>query len=187
MTSRSRSLLLLTTLPLHHLVLTGCLQYYAHQNMLRVFVVGTTTFGKASVQEITPLSYGCALLTTMLYYLPEIPALQAVGITPDIIAKPETVPEYELRWVEELYGKEASLPNHITRDEATSTQHLPVKKEHHVQTKRAHMSPAEIEASLPKSIAQDHLVHTCLTLSVYHLAVTHMPEKVAIALMQWHT
>ena len=165
-------------------VLTGCLQYYAHQNKgLRVFVVGTTTFGKASVQEITPLSYGCALkLTTMLYYLPGNTCLQAVGITPDIIAKPKTVPEYELRWVEELYGKEASLPNHITRDEVEGRPRntTPVKKEHHVQTKRAHMSPAEIEASLQKSIAQDHLVHTCLTLSnVYHLAVTHMPEKVA--------
>lgn len=51
----------------------------------RAVVIGTTTFGKASVQSIIPLSDDAALrLTTARYYTPKGTSIQNTGITPDI-------------------------------------------------------------------------------------------------------
>jgi carboxyl-terminal processing protease len=51
-------------------------------------VLGTTTFGKASVQTIIPLDDGSGLrLTTALYYTPSGRSIQATGIVPDVIVK----------------------------------------------------------------------------------------------------
>ena len=55
-------------------------------------VVGTTTFGKGSVQTILPLSDGAGLrLTTAKYYTPKGRSIQSTGITPDIVVKREPV------------------------------------------------------------------------------------------------
>ncbi|MBU1008243.1 S41 family peptidase [Candidatus Dependentiae bacterium] len=102
-------------------ILAGCLRYYSekNQNNLSVFLVGTKTFGKGSVQEVVPISNGCALkITTMLYYLPDGNSIQAKGIEPDFVVKPKTIPEKEIQWVKELYGEETALKNHITAEEA---------------------------------------------------------------------
>lgn len=51
----------------------------------RALIVGTQTFGKGSVQTITPLENGGALtLTTALYYTKSGHSLQARGVAPDI-------------------------------------------------------------------------------------------------------
>lgn len=51
----------------------------------RALVLGTQTFGKGSVQTITPLQNGGALtLTTALYYTKSGRSLQALGVKPDI-------------------------------------------------------------------------------------------------------
>jgi carboxyl-terminal processing protease len=87
---------------------------------LLVFLVGTSTFGKGSVQEVIPISNGCALkLTTMLYYLPDDLSIQATGIEPDFLVKPKFFSADRERWVIEMYGKESSLKEHITVKEAT--------------------------------------------------------------------
>lgn len=103
-------------------ILAGALKHHAEKNNgnhnLRVFLVGTTTFGKGSVQELVPVESGCAIkITTMLYYLPDDSSIQAKGIAPDFLIKPKAIPEEEMKWVNELYGKEAALKNHITVDE----------------------------------------------------------------------
>ena len=60
----------------------------ALQDNGRALVVGTQTFGKASVQTVIPLEDGSALkLTTARYYTPKGRSIQAEGITPDIIVK----------------------------------------------------------------------------------------------------
>lgn len=67
----------------------------------RAVLVGTRTFGKGSVQTITPLDNGGGLsLTTALYYLKNGESIQLTGVAPDVevkIAKetsdtPETSP-----------------------------------------------------------------------------------------------
>ncbi|RVC91190.1 S41 family peptidase, partial [Mesorhizobium sp. M2A.F.Ca.ET.017.03.2.1] len=57
----------------------------ALQDLRRVTVVGTQSFGKGSVQTIIPLGENGALrLTTALYYTPSGKSIQGKGITPDI-------------------------------------------------------------------------------------------------------
>jgi carboxyl-terminal processing protease len=58
----------------------------ALQDHERALIMGTTTFGKGSVQTILPLPDGSALkLTIARYYTPKDRSIQAKGITPDIV------------------------------------------------------------------------------------------------------
>ncbi len=101
-------------------ILGGALRHYSSQenSNLSVFLVGTPTFGKGSVQKVIPISNGCALKqTTELYFLPNDSSIQAKGIQPDLLIKPKTIPEAELKWINEFYGKETSLKHHITAGE----------------------------------------------------------------------
>jgi len=113
-------------------ILAGCLAHHSKEGVqiveqkgkqkiahnLMVFIVGTPTFGKGSVQELIPIKNGCALkLTTMLYFLPNNVSIQATGIKPDFLVQPKLVPHEQMRWVDQLYGKENSLKNHITEKE----------------------------------------------------------------------
>jgi carboxyl-terminal processing protease len=60
----------------------------ALQDNGRALIIGTKTFGKASVQTVIPLADGSALkLTTARYYTPNGRSIQAEGIKPDIIVK----------------------------------------------------------------------------------------------------
>jgi len=57
----------------------------ALQDNKRALVLGSTTFGKGSVQILFPLSDGSGLsLTTAMYYTPSGRSIQASGIEPDI-------------------------------------------------------------------------------------------------------
>ena len=60
----------------------------ALQDLNRAIILGTTTFGKGSVQTIIPLSDGSALrLTTARYYTPSGRVIQENGIKPDIVVE----------------------------------------------------------------------------------------------------
>ena len=65
----------------------------------------------------------------MLYYLPDGVSIQARGIKPDFTVKPKFVPVDEMKWVNELYGKETALKNHITVEEVTGEKAVQPKKE----------------------------------------------------------
>lgn len=57
----------------------------AIQDHRRGLIVGTTTFGKGSVQTIIPLPGGAGLrVTTARYFTPNGKSIQALGITPDV-------------------------------------------------------------------------------------------------------
>jgi len=58
----------------------------ALQDHKRAIILGTTTFGKGSVQTILPLPEGAGLrLTTAKYYTPSGDSIQATGIKPDMV------------------------------------------------------------------------------------------------------
>ena len=64
-------------------IVAGALQDHG-----RALILGTTTFGKGSVQTILPMLNGAALkLTTARYYTPNSRSIQATGITPDVVSQ----------------------------------------------------------------------------------------------------
>jgi carboxyl-terminal processing protease len=64
-------------------IVAGALQDHG-----RAVVMGTTTFGKGSVQTIIPLSDGSGLrLTTAKYFTPKGRSIHGKGVTPDIVVE----------------------------------------------------------------------------------------------------
>ena len=64
-------------------IVAGALQDHG-----RALILGTTTFGKGSVQTILPMLNGAALkLTTARYYTPNNRSIQATGIKPDVVSQ----------------------------------------------------------------------------------------------------
>jgi carboxyl-terminal processing protease len=87
----------------------------ALQDNGRALIMGTQTFGKASVQTVIPLEDGSALkLTTARYYTPKGRSIQAEGIKPDIIVKymkPKEDADNTAWWEDRI--KEKDLKGHI--------------------------------------------------------------------------
>ncbi len=83
----------------------------ALQDHQRAVVMGSTSFGKGSVQNVLPLQDGRAIkLTTARYYTPGGRSIQAEGIEPDI-----RVARAEIRVIEGLGGiKESDLSGHLS-------------------------------------------------------------------------
>lgn len=125
-------------------ILAGALRHHSEKSYevgkkkgrkFLVFLLGVQSFGKGSVQEVIPISNGCALkLTTMMYELPDDLSIQAKGVTPDFVFKPRFVPVDEMKWIEDLYGKETSLKHHISAEEA---QGKPAISEEKVKAQKA--------------------------------------------------
>jgi carboxyl-terminal processing protease len=85
----------------------------ALQDWGRAVIVGTTSFGKGSVQTILPLGDGSGLrLTTAKYYTPKGRSIQSTGITPDIVVKlqAQTVAKAGEKDVKEAEPKTAKAP-----------------------------------------------------------------------------
>ncbi|MGI6680515.1 MAG: S41 family peptidase [Bdellovibrionota bacterium] len=87
----------------------------------RALILGTKSFGKGSVQTITPLSNGGAItLTTALYYTKSENSIQAKGVEPDIIIEDNTYVHNNINDQEEaepLEIKEKDLPGAIKNPE----------------------------------------------------------------------
>jgi carboxyl-terminal processing protease len=86
----------------------------ALQDHKRAVLVGEKTFGKGSVQVVLPITDKEGIkLTVARYYLPSGRTIQAVGVTPDIIA-------YGGKSVEKTEGKfnikEADLKKHLEKE-----------------------------------------------------------------------
>jgi carboxyl-terminal processing protease len=86
------------------------------QDHKRAVILGTTTFGKASVQTVLPLKDKRGLkLTTALYYTPAGTSIQARGIVPDIMVENVTIPKQKPSDSDDLMSiHEADLDGHIT-------------------------------------------------------------------------
>lgn len=90
----------------------------AFQDHGRALILGERTFGKGSVQTITPLENGGALtLTTALYYTKSGKSIQVTGVTPDIELEQNPQrsiePEQTEQEREELKIREGDLPGAI--------------------------------------------------------------------------
>ena len=87
----------------------------ALQDHKRAVILGTTTFGKGSVQTILPLDDNSALrLTTARYYTPSGRSIQATGIVPDIVLENVLMARVGEGPGRRMPGlREANLPRHF--------------------------------------------------------------------------
>lgn len=101
----------------------------AIQDHKRGVIVGTTTFGKGSVQTILPMPGGSGLrLTTARYYTPDGRSIQATGIVPDV--EVPFIPFVEQNTDKQLslaLVREADLKNHILNKDSGEAK-SPTKK-----------------------------------------------------------
>lgn len=135
-------------------IVAGALQKYGEMKKKHhFFVVGTSTFGKGSVQEIIPLKSGAALkLTTLLYYFADGSCLQALGIRPDFFVNFTHLPETKESPAAPRRGKETTLKNYITRKEAV------------IKTESAKFQPCIKTTPLQTLVQKDSQVKGCLQL-----------------------
>ncbi|MBU1054712.1 MAG: S41 family peptidase [Proteobacteria bacterium] len=85
----------------------------ALQDHKRALILGTTSFGKGSVQSVEPLRDGYALkLTIARYYTPSGRSIQAKGIEPDVVLRHKTIGD-ESTYDDGGMLKEKDLKNHL--------------------------------------------------------------------------
>ncbi len=88
----------------------------ALQDHKRALILGTTSFGKGSVQTVKPLKDGSGIKFTIArYYTPSGRSIQAKGIEPDIVLKRRLLDsaDDEEDTVESMFLKEKDLRNHL--------------------------------------------------------------------------
>lgn len=118
----------------------------ALQDLGRAIILGTSTFGKGSVQTIIPLSDGSGLrMTTARYYTPSGRVIQENGILPDITVEMPVVEEVKEKDKEEgetekkiqsekermrKFLREADLKKHLKgkKSDETVVEDEPAKK-----------------------------------------------------------
>ncbi|MDH5429470.1 MAG: S41 family peptidase [Nitrospirota bacterium] len=93
----------------------------AMQDWGKAVVIGTTSFGKGSVQTILPLSDGSGLrLTTAKYYTPKGKSIHTIGVQPDIVIDPKAI---------QVAKQEAAGGNKGEKSSASSATAKPPKTE----------------------------------------------------------
>lgn len=106
----------------------------ALQDHKRALIIGTTSFGKGSVQTVETLRDGYGLKFTIArYYTPSGKSIQAQGIVPDIIIKQQPVFEEESETDELL--KEKDLRNHLEAEPENGKDNVDDSKEGNTQKK----------------------------------------------------
>ncbi|PWY55393.1 peptidase S41 [Legionella qingyii] len=80
----------------------------------RAVILGTTSFGKGSVQTVLPLDEKTGIkLTTALYYTPSGTSIQAQGIVPDIVVNEVEIPKTAAKPADPTGYSEANLSGHL--------------------------------------------------------------------------
>ena len=97
-------------------IVAGALQDHA-----RAVIMGTSSFGKGSVQTVLPLDDERGLkLTTALYYTPNGTSIQAKGIKPDVYVEIMDVKKFDQEdMLSFVTVKEADFDNHLDNGSAS--------------------------------------------------------------------
>ena len=116
----------------------------ALQDHKRALILGTTSFGKGSVQTVETLRDGSGLkLTIARYYTPNDRSIQAKGITPDIYLKFRRLEPEEIVKKEEGLLKEKDLENHLEAEPSKATKPESDSQEKGDSQKNPQMEDAE--------------------------------------------
>lgn len=163
-------------------ILAGALKIHSQQNAqqspdqkqkLAVFLVGTKSFGKGSVQEVIPINNNCAVkLTTSLYYLPNNTSIQGIGIEPDFTIEKTSPPNKQVTWFTTHYGREQTFDNHIqvTKDATPEKTACETSKE---SNEKRWIDRAK------KGLQTDNQIRTTISLiNLLNTAYTLCPQEV---------
>jgi len=95
----------------------------------RATIIGTTSFGKGSVQTVIPLGAdrGAIRLTTARYYTPSGRSIQALGIDPDIEITQTRLTEEELARIKRW--SEADLPHALANEDGEKRHEITLPDE----------------------------------------------------------
>jgi len=111
----------------------------ALQDHKKAIIVGTTSFGKGSVQTVETLRDGYGLKFTIArYYTPSGRSIQAQGIIPDILVKQRVIDLKETDDGRRI--KEKDLKNHLEATTPATKKEDTKKKQIHPKTKLKHGS-----------------------------------------------
>ena len=167
-------------------ILAGCLKIHSDlTNDFFVFLVGTKTFGKGSVQEVIPIGNNCALkITTCLYFLPDNTTIQGTGIEPDFMVERTTPPTEQMQWFTKNFGREETLDNYIK----VTKEGMPLPKPTSEEKKDKKRSPAKKKDSNSSSkrfdrakemLQNDNQLRDCISLiNTLNTAQKYTPDLV---------
>ena len=119
----------------------------ALQDHKRALILGTTSFGKGSVQTVESLREGYGLkLTIARYYTPSGRSIQAKGIEPDIIVPFKPLEEPDDANGNDGFVKEKDLKNHLEQQsEAQEKPPNTTQKDRPMKDAESRVNPLELE------------------------------------------
>jgi carboxyl-terminal processing protease len=135
----------------------------ALQDQKRALIVGTTSFGKGSVQAIENLRDGYALkLTIARYYTPSGRSIQAKGVEPDIVV-PHRIIEATKSDQQRLF-KEKDLANHLNAEPGPTHEGKPALKK--TDSKQKPKNPPGLSPLDAKQLLTDSQVRRALDILI---------------------
>ncbi len=145
----------------------------ALQDHNRCVVLGTTSFGKGSVQTVEPLRDGSGLkLTIARYYTPQGHSIQARGIVPDVVVKHRDVSTSEEK--KDPHIKEKDLKNHIAAEPKEGLSKKMREKILHIQgVKVPGEEPSDV---IKRLVAEDNQIQRALDILTSWQIFTKMPH-----------
>ena len=139
----------------------------ALQDQKRALLMGTTSFGKGSVQSVERLRDGYALkLTIARYYTPSGRSIQAKGIIPDIVVRKRFVEQENPVSTGERMIREKDLQNHLEAVPENETNNKPQGKvKEKTPKKREQLKPSFVYGQLNlEQLKKDYQVKRALDL-----------------------
>ena len=163
-------------------ILAGCLKIHSQNaaeknnkngKKAMVFLVGTKTFGKGSVQDVIPVGNNCAVkITESLYFLPNDISIQAQGITPDFEVEKSFPPTEQMLWIKKFYGSESSLSNYIKNGNGKDEEKKNDEKKDDKQLSWLERAKKALESD-------NQLRETINLINIHSLGQNAFPDKVA--------
>lgn len=137
----------------------------ALQDHKRALLIGTTSFGKGSVQAIENLRDGYALkLTIARYYTPSGTSIQAKGLEPDIVV-PHKILSEETADANRMF-KEKDLANHLNAEPGKKLQKDAVKEKNPETKDKQPEKPSRLSPLDQEQLLKDSQVRRALDILI---------------------